>query len=820
MKDTQITYQDLISKQFPVTGMSCAACASSVETMLKNTEGVAEANVNYADHSVSVKYESSLTQEKLKSIVNSIGYDLILEEENTEEKKDLLKKEKYQELKIRTIWVSILSIPVVVLGMGFMDWVPGKWISLLLIIPVLFYFARDYFVRAFRQARHFQSGMDTLVSLSTGIAFIYSVFNTVFPQFLVNRGFEPHVYYEASVVIIAFVSLGKLLEEKAKSNTSSAIKKLIGLQPKSCIVLKNGNESEVEISDVQVEDHILVKPGEKIPVDGSVIEGDSFVDESSINGEPLPKEKMVGDKLFAGTINQNGTLIFKAQKVGNDTVLAQIIKAVKDAQNSKANVQKIVDKVASYFVPAVIVIAILTIILWLSIGGSSYLTQAFIASVSVLVIACPCALGLATPTALMVGIGKAAENHILIKDADSLEISGKIDTIILDKTGTITKGKPELNEFHWLKEQFKSELKLLESKSSHPLSNPVVASLKNVESNSNQLISFENIPGKGITGVFKNGTTLYVGNEKLLNEKGPVQKINIAELLSDPVATIVYFFDKSEVYAVFSFTDPIKKSSKRAIQSLLEKGIEVQMLTGDGAEIANKVAKEVGIKNFQHSMLPSDKAEYIENLKQKGKKIGMVGDGINDSEALAIADLSIAMGKGSDIAIDVAKMTLTTSELSYVPVALELSDKTMQTIKQNLFWAFIYNIIGIPIAAGVLYSSTGFLLDPMIASAAMSLSSVSVVLNSLRLKFFNSKLLSNQEEMTNTYKFKTNINCNGCIAAVTPHLNEDSNIVKWNVDLGSEERILLVESEEIEPEYIKKKLANAGFSGELIREEN
>jgi Cu2+-exporting ATPase len=587
-----------------------------------------------------------------------------------------------------------------------------------------------------------------------------------------------------------------------------------------CIVLKNGKEFTVDISDVRVDDHILVKPGEKIPVDGAVIEGNSFVDESSINGEPLPKEKMSGDHLFAGTINQNGTLIFKAQKVGNDTVLAQIIKAVKDAQNSKANVQKIVDKVASYFVPAVIVIAILTIIIWLSVGGTSYLTQAFIASVSVLVIACPCALGLATPTALMVGIGKAAENHILIKDADSLEISGKIDTVILDKTGTITKGKPELNEIHWLSEKYKPELKLLESKSSHPLSNPVVESLSDAYTNRNALVSFENIPGKGISGTFTNGETLFVGNAKLLEEKGPEFKIITAEILSDPVATIVYFFNESEIFAIFSFTDPIKKSSKNAVQYLLNKGIEVHMLTGDGAEIAKKVASQVGIKSFQHSMLPSDKASYIEKLRQNGQTVGMIGDGINDSEALAIADLSIAMGKGSDIAIDVAKMTLTTSELSYVPVALELSDKTMQTIKQNLFWAFIYNIIGIPIAAGVLYPTSGFLLDPMIASAAMSLSSVSVVLNSLRLKFFNSKLLANPEEMTNTFKFKTNINCNGCVAAVTPHLNAENNIINWNVDLDSDDRILVVESEEIEPEYIKKKLANAGFKGELISEDN
>ncbi len=731
-----------IKESFPVTGMTCASCAASVESVLKHTEGVFDASVNFANSSVLVEYDKELSPNQLQNALREVGYDIIIDAEDPSEVQQELQQKHYQDIKNRTIWSAILTLPIFVLGMFFMQWEPGKWISLVLTFPILFWFGRSFFINAFKQAKHGKSNMDTLVALSTGIAFLFSVFNTFFPEFWLNRGIEPHVYYEAATVIITFISLGKLLEEKAKSNTSSAIKKLMGLQPKTLKIIENGEEKEIPISSVQVGQTILVRPGEKIPVDGEVSKGSSYVDESMITGEPVPVQKSQGEKVFAGTVNQKGSFQFTAEKVGGETLLSQIIKMVQQAQGSKAPVQKLVDKIAGIFVPVVLGISIVTFIVWMSLGGDNAFSQALLTSVAVLVIACPCALGLATPTAIMVGIGKGAENNILIKDAESLELGHKVNAVILDKTGTITEGKPLVTDIFWKDKledinEYKKVLLAIEAQSEHPLAEAVVNHLKDENIEKAEIASFESITGKGVKAQTENGSPYYVGNHKLMLEKNiqiDASLMQTAESLEEQAKTVIFFGNEKQVLAILAIADKIKETSKMATATLQERGIEVYMLTGDNNKTASAVAKQVGITNYQGEVMPSDKAAFVEKLQADGKIVAMVGDGINDSHALAQANVSIAMGKGSDIAMDVAKMTLITSDLQSIPKALELSKRTVLGIRQNLFWAFIYNIIGIPIAAGVLYPVNGFLLDPMIAGAAMAFSSVSVVANSLRLK--------------------------------------------------------------------------------------
>jgi len=734
---------------FPVTGMSCAGCAISVESMLKSEEGVFDAGVNFANNTAWAEYDSLKTNPlALQKSIQSIGYDIIIDTENSAVLQESLQLKSYRELKNRTIWASILAFPVFVIGMFFMDMPYGAWISMVLSAPVVFWFGRIFFINAWKQAKHGMVNMDTLVALSTGIAFLFSVFNTIYPEYWHSRGLHPHVYYEAASVIIAFISFGKLLEEKAKSNTTTAIKKLMGLQPKTVRVLSNGKEEEILVSQVVPGQTIVLRPGEKVSVDGIAISGSSYLDESMISGEPVAVLKKGGDKLFAGTINQKGSLHFKAEKVGADTFLAHIVKMVQLAQGSKAPVQKLVDKIAGIFVPVVISISILTFIVWMLIGGEQAFTHALLTSVTVLVIACPCALGLATPTAIMVGVGKGAENNILIKDAESLELGYKVNAVILDKTGTITEGRPIITEMNWapgVKDK-DNQLKVLfglEINSEHPLADAVIKKLKEDGISGITLDSFESITARGVKGTHK-GIGFFVGNIQLLEEQNIVltkDQANFVQKKQHEANTVIYFADQTKVLAIISIADKVKDSSKEAIRQLHEMGIEVHMLTGDNEQTASAVSNEVGIKSYRSEVLPSDKADFIKQLQSEGKIVAMVGDGINDSHALAQADVSIAMGRGSDIAMDVAKITLITSNLQSIPMALKLSKKTVQTIRQNLFWAFIYNIIGIPLAAGVLYGYNGFLLDPMIAGAAMALSSVSVVSKSLRLKTL--KLRSN-----------------------------------------------------------------------------
>ncbi|MCF1715361.1 heavy metal translocating P-type ATPase [Flavihumibacter sp. RY-1] len=733
----------LIKETYPVLEMTCAACAVSVESMLKSVNGVADAGVNFANQSAWVSYNPALTNpEKFQQTVRSIGYDLVIEKENAEEVQELAQQKQYAAIRQRTIWAGVFSIPLVIIGMFFIDMPYANWIMLVLATPVVFYFGRNFFINAFKQARNGKASMDTLVALSTGVAWLFSTFNTLYPEFWHARGLHAHVYFEAAAVVIAFISLGKLLEEKAKSNTSSALKKLMGLQPQTVTrVLEDGSLELTPIQAVLAGQLLLVKPGEKIPVDGSVKNGSSYVDESMISGEPVPVLKQAGEKVFAGTINQKGSFQFIAEKVGSDTVLAQIIRLVKEAQGSKAPVQRLVDKIAGIFVPIVIGISILTFISWMVLGGENAFTHGLLTAITVLVIACPCALGLATPTAIMVGVGKGAENNILIKDAESLERAHLVNAMVLDKTGTITEGHPTVEAIEvaagYDPASIKAILSAIESRSEHPLADAVVRFLNAEGIKAVEADSVESITGMGIKAGY-NGKQYTLGNQRFLEQEGiklPAVIQSRKNELESAAHTVILLAENKTVVALVAITDKIKSGSAAAIAQLEKSGVEVYMLTGDNRHTAAAIAQQLNLKHFEAEQLPGDKAEFIKQLKAKGKIVAMVGDGINDSQALAEADLSIAMGKGSDIAMDVAKMTLIGSDLNSIPKALKLSHKTVRAIRQNLFWAFIYNIIGIPLAAGILYPVNGFLLDPMIAGAAMALSSVSVVANSLRLKF-------------------------------------------------------------------------------------
>ena len=731
----------ITKKVYPVMGMHCAACANNVEKIVKKQEGVEDASVNLAAAVLTVDFNSDVVSpEQLKDAVMKIGFDLIIDEDNSMEEQEEAEHSYYEQLQRKTVVAWIFALPVAFMGMFFMA-LPGiNWWMLVLSLPVLFYSGHAFYVNAWKQAKHFTSNMDTLVALSTSIAFLFSLFNTLYPRFWYEQGLEPHVYYEAATVIIAFVLVGKLMEEKAKGKTSMAIRKLMGLQPKTARILRDGKEEDILISELKKGDKVSVRPGERVPVDGLIVEGDTFIDESMISGEPIPVEKKLNDKVLAGTINQNGAFVMSAEKVGRETVLAQIIRMVQEAQGSKAPVQRIVDKVTAVFVPTVLAIAILTFIVWMIVGGVDDFSYAMLSAVSVLVIACPCALGLATPTALMVGIGKGAEAHILIKDAVALEQMRKVDTVVLDKTGTVTEGRPTvtgwLHDAGWVNEH-KGILYAAELKSEHPLALAIVEELKKDGNKPAIIDSFESRTGRGIV-VTRGGKTYWAGSHRLLNDFGA----KVSDLLKSMVEeyersgkSLVYFGEESTLLAVIVISDKVKPTSIQAVKQMQAEGKYVVLLTGDGHLTAQNVAGEINANRFIAEALPDDKENVIKELQREGRVVAMVGDGINDSQALARADVSIAMGKGTDIAMDVAMVTLMTSDLLLLPKAFKLSRKTVRLIHQNLFWAFIYNLIGIPIAAGILFPMYGILLNPMIASAAMACSSVSVVLNSLSLNW-------------------------------------------------------------------------------------
>ena len=733
-------------RTIPVLEMSCAVCAANVESTVRALEGVRVANVNFAAGTLQVEYDPAvITPAVMQQAVQAAGYDLIVEEENVAERQEQEQRKHYCSLLRRTIVAWGLCVPLMLCGMVWMHEAWSPWVQLVLTLPVLLFSGRSFYLTGWRQARHGKANMDTLVALSTSIAFLFSLFNTLFPQVWSERGLEPHVYYEAASMIVAFVLLGKTLEERAKGSTSSAIRKLMGLQPKTArLVEADGTEREVPIAQLRPGNRVGVRPGERIPVDGVLIEGASYVDESMISGEPLPVGKSSGDRVLAGTINQKGAFVLEAQAVGMATVLARIVEMVQQAQGSKAPVQRIVDRVSAVFVPTVIGLSLVTFVVWMAIGGTAVLTSALLSAVSVLVIACPCALGLATPTALMVGIGKAAERHILIKDAYALENLCHVDTVVLDKTGTLTEGRPTVTNWQWLipdSERPSAQAVLLaaERRSEHPLATAVVRALESesVQVMTAELSTFRSLTGRGLE-VESGGATYWVGSRALAEERLFALSAGVAEQAErwqEAGMSVIWYGRDGELVAVAAISDPVKRTSVVAVRTLKRMGIEVHMLTGDGRKTAAAVARELGIDHFEAEVLPGDKEEYVKRLQAAGVRVAMVGDGINDSQALARAEVSVAMGQGTDIAMDVAMVTLMTSDLTLLPTAITLSHRTVRLIRQNLFWAFIYNVIGIPIAAGVLYPAYGVLLDPMWASAAMAFSSVSVVTNSLRLKW-------------------------------------------------------------------------------------
>lgn len=733
--------KEIETRTLPVLDMSCAVCANNVETTVRGLNGVEEATVNFAANTLTVRYHpSAITPLAMREAVRAAGYDLVVEEEDPAVIQEAMERKRYVRLRRDTIGAWVFSIPIALWGM--MGWhVPGDaWVMTALSLVVMVVFGRSFYVNGVRHALHGVANMDTLVALSTSIAFCFSLFNTVYPSFWTERGLEPHVYYEASSMIIGFVLLGKLLEERAKNSTSSAIKGLMGLQPKTARRVREDEEEEVAIALLRVGDIVSVRPGERIPVDGSITSGSSSVDESMLSGEPIPVGKTEGDTVLAGTINQKGAFRMRASSVGRDTVLAQIVRMVQEAQGSKAPVQRIVDKVSAIFVPVVVGLAVITFVVWMAIGGTAYFSHALLSAVSVLVIACPCALGLATPTALMVGIGKGAERHILIKDAFALENLCKINTIVLDKTGTLTEGVPAVTDAYWISGENQKALNILyeaEMKSEHPLASAIVSWLEDRKGSAVEADRFESVTGRGVR-LWVNNAVYWVGSKGFLDSfraAVPVEAEKRIERWEEEGKSVVYYGNESELLAILAISDRLKPTSAKAVETLEAMEIEVHLLTGDGERTTGKIASSLRISHYKANVLPGGKDEYIQTLQAAGKKVAMVGDGINDSQALARADVSVAMGKGTDIAMDVAMVTLMTSDLMSLPDAIRLSRRTVRSIHQNLFWAFIYNLIGIPLAAGVLYPVNGLLLNPMLASAAMAFSSVSVVMNSLRLKF-------------------------------------------------------------------------------------
>ncbi len=721
----------------PVVGMGCAGCAVRVDRTLHEVKGVREAGVNFAAQTAQITFDNELCSvEKLKAAVQAAGYDLLIEDRDraaaTAEK---LRKEHYAQLKRSCLGAWILAVPIMVGSMLFMDNIYVRYALWIASTISLFVFGREFFVNAWRQLLHFSFNMDSLVANSTGIAYLFSVFNLFFPEFWIEHGIEPHLYFETASGLIAFILLGRTLEAHTKQRTSTAIERLIGLKPKRVTIVDEQGERKIPISRIERGQIILVHPGERIAVDGTVTEGSSYVDESMLSGEPVPVYKEMGAKVFSGTANREGAFRFRAEKVGDETILAQIIRMVEEAQGSRAPIQNIVDTIAGIFVPAIITIAILTFFAWYFLDPTDGFSHGLSTMMTVLVIACPCALGLATPTAIMVGIGRGAEAGILIKGAESLQTARHIDTVVLDKTGTLTEGHPEVVDMIWAKgEQHKAILAGLEKLSEHPLAEAVVRALE--QEQTPHIDHFINIAGEGIRGKVE-GKAYYVGNGARLEADGIAISDEIrsaAALWLKEAYTLVWFADEQEVLAVLALNDRLKATSAEAVASLHKMGIEVCLLTGDHQASAEAAARKAGITRIKAGVQPQDKAAYIKSLQAEGHCVAMVGDGINDSAALATADLSIAMGQGSDIAVDSAQVTILSSDLKKISEMIRLSKATMRTLHQNLFWAFIYNTISIPIAAGVLYPVFGTLLPPMVGGAAMAFSSVSVVTNSLRLK--------------------------------------------------------------------------------------
>lgn len=744
-------------------GMSCASCANNIEQAIRNVPGVSGCNVNFGAEQATVTYDSQQTDiATIQSAVNNAGYEAqpIQEQDFLNPEVDAERQQRQTENRklTRKVWVSgvissilvIGSLPMMVgLPIPFIPaWLHHPWLQLVLTTPVLFWCGSAFFINAWKAFKRHTATMDTLVAIGTGTAYIYSLFPTFFPAWFMAQGLTPDVYYEAASVIITLILLGRLLENRAKGQTSEAIRKLIGLQARTARVIRDERELDIPIAEVMLGDVILVRPGEKIPVDGEIIAGSSTIDEAMVTGESVPVKKHVGDEVIGATLNKTGSFKFKATRIGKDTFLAQIVKLVQQAQGSKAPIQRLADQVTGWFVPAVIAIAIATFVLWYNVMGN--VTMALITMVGVLIIACPCALGLATPTSIMVGTGKGAENGILIKGAESLEQAHKLQTIVLDKTGTITQGKPTVTDFVTVRGTSNgNEINLLrlaaavERYSEHPLAEAVVQYAQMQEAELTDATEFQAIAGSGVQGYVANHF-VQIGTHRWMNELGIdtsalQQSWERLEYLSK---TVIWLAVDGEIEGIMGISDAVKPTSVTAIRALQKLGLEVVMLTGDNQRTAATIAKEVGIQRVLAEVRPDQKAAQIAQLQAEGKRVAMVGDGINDAPALAQADVGMAIGTGTDVAIAASDITLISGDLRSIVTAIQLSRATMRNIRQNLFFAFIYNVAGIPIAAGILYPLLGWLLSPIVAGAAMAFSSVSVVTNALRLRNFRPKLLS------------------------------------------------------------------------------
>ncbi|MBE9126122.1 MULTISPECIES: heavy metal translocating P-type ATPase [unclassified Coleofasciculus] len=741
-------------------GMSCASCASNIEEAIRSVPGVNECNVNFGAEQASVKYDPQKTNiEAIQNAVEETGYsayslqeqEMITGEDDTEK---AARKAESRDLLIKVIVGSVISVILIVGSLPMMTglqlpWIPAwlhnSWFQLILTAPVQFWCGYGFYINAWKAFKRHTATMDTLIALGTSAAYFYSVFATLFPDFFINQGLMPEVYYETAAVVITLILLGRFLENRAKGQTSEAIRKLIGLQARDARVIRDGQEIDIPIEEVQIDDVILVRPGEKIPVDGELTEGNSTVDEAMVTGESLPVGKQPGDEIIGATINKTGSFKFRATRVGKDTVLAQIVQLVQQAQGSKAPIQRLADQVTGWFVPVVIAIAIATFIIWFDVMGN--LTLALITTVGVLIIACPCALGLATPTSVMVGTGKGAENGILIKGADSLELAHKIRTIVLDKTGTLTEGKPTVTDFITvLGTRDGNELKLLglaasvERNSEHPLAEAVVRYAQSQEVKLTDASNFEAIAGSGVQGTVSEHL-VQIGTQRWMEELDI--DINVFQEHKNrwEIAgkTVIWIAVDREIQGLMGIADTLKSSSPAAVITLRRMGLEVVMLTGDNRPTAEAIASEAGITRVFAEVRPDQKADKVKELQSEGKIVAMVGDGINDAPALAQADVGIAIGTGTDVAIAASDITLISGDLQGIVTAIQLSHATMRNIRQNLFFAFIYNVAGIPIAAGILFPIFGWLLNPIIAGGAMAFSSVSVVTNALRLRNFQQK---------------------------------------------------------------------------------
>lgn len=718
----------------PVLEMSCVVCAGNVERTVSGLDGVVSASVNFAANNITVDYDpKKISLQDMKAAVQAAGYDLVID--TADSARQEAERNAYIALRNKLVVAWVLAVPVMALSMwGKTIWT--EWAAAVMATVLLAYSGMEFYTKAWKMAKAKSANMDTLVAMSTAVAWLFSMFLLIFPDFSESHGMGHYVYFDSATMIVAFVLTGRLLEERAKNSTTSAIRSLMDLQPPMAwLVGDDGTEKEVPTSQIQPGNTIRIRPGGRVPVDGIVVDGNSFVDESMLTGESVQVEKVQGCNVFAGTINGNGTMAVEATKNSDNTVLAQIVAMVREAQGSKAPVQRIADVISKYFTFVVISLAIITLVTWIAIGGNACLSHAIVCAVSVLVIACPCALGLATPTAITVGIGKAAENHILIKDASALEKACKVSAVVLDKTGTVTEGKPAVTGLEISPDTTAGQLGVLlsaEKQSEHPLAADIVSYLEKEGIAPAVLNSFKSVAGKGLE-MKANGCSYWAGNSRMAKENGAVPE-------SETNGTTVYFGTDSNLLATVTLIDRTKPTAHDAISRMKDMGLKVVMLTGDNETSADIAAKEAGIEEYVASVLPDDKDKYVQKLQADGHKVAMVGDGINDSQALARADVSIAMGSGTDIAMETAMMTFTTSDLRLIPESLRLSKRTMRIVKQNLFWAFIYNVIGIPVAAGALFPAFGITLDPMWASAAMALSSVTVVTNSLRLKFLRLKL--------------------------------------------------------------------------------